>query len=124
MSETKFKFEDKSVVCNEEGHKPLFLFVGVTAFNQHILDCSHCFSSKPWEFSLVQLPLDTGRWLGPQQHQETRFLSNISRKTKSRPQIHSCTEKFGHRLLREVTGLLLISNSSRKIYALISYRPG
>lgn len=37
MSETKFKFEDKSMVCNEEGHKPLFLFVMVTALDQHIL---------------------------------------------------------------------------------------
>lgn len=37
MSEIKFKFEDKSVVCNEEGHKPLFPFVGVTALDQHIL---------------------------------------------------------------------------------------
>lgn len=25
------------MVCNDEGHKPLFLFVGVTALNQHII---------------------------------------------------------------------------------------
>lgn len=37
MSETKFKFEEKSMVCSEEGHKPLFLSVVATALDQHIL---------------------------------------------------------------------------------------
>lgn len=35
MSENKFKFEHKSIVCCEEGHKIQLLIAGIAALDQH-----------------------------------------------------------------------------------------
>lgn len=69
---------------------PLCAVRKVTRFNFYCgvrcLGSTQCCSSKRWEFSAVQVPLDTDRWLLPQWQQEICFLVDISRQTRSRLQ--------------------------------------
>lgn len=106
---------------------PLCAVRKVTRFNFYCgvrcLGSTQCCSFKQWEFSSVQLPLDTDRWLLPQWQQETCFLVDISRQTRSRLQNARLHRQGWSQATRELTLLLLFSNSLKEIYKYSSYRP-
>lgn len=103
MSENKFKFEHKSIVCCEEGHKIQLLIGDSCLGSTH--SCSASAAAHPSDENSVQrncpwMLTDDFSFLND--GKKHTFLLILAEKLDLDYRMHSCTDKFDHRLLENL----------------------